>query len=121
MFRLKLLKLSTYNSLKNQLKLKDNIISNASICYNNQSNTIGHLHDRISELLKSKTESTELIKEIQYTLANRTVEKIELQRMNENQQNTIHSMSENYHLLLVELDKYKGKRDIKGRYIKKVK
>ena len=67
--RFKIIKLSTYNSLENQLKLKDTIINQKEIdlkkyisIMSNNSDTIYHLNNQIEEL-KTQNELLSVAKE----------------------------------------------------------
>lgn len=111
-WKLKILKLSTYNSLNNQLKLKDTIIGqySESLAVEKTMNKVFQqtierkedmniINEKIIKALEEKIVSYEKLQELmQTTLANRTGEKIALQQ---------------------ELEKYKGKRDAKGLFISK--
>lgn len=114
--RFKCLKLSTYNSLKNQLKLKDTIIkgiNESKLLSINEFQLIINKQKKRIENLFSVNESLETqIKTLNEML-------VLLQERNTTQSNTIREIHNERARMIKELEKYKGKRNSKGQFIKK--
>lgn len=126
-WKFKLLKLSTYNSLNEQLKLKDQIIvakdletktrnqiyaKQLSEIYDSKIKTVSDFQKRIFDLNENRSSLQIEIKELE-----RMVDL--LQNKNITQSNTIYELHTECARINTILDKYKGKRDAKGKFIKK--